>query len=129
MDKINEKYSKNIFNFSKEIFPICRSLTGAGNRKTLKLIKRKIPKLKIYEIKSGSKVFDWKVPKEWNIKNAYVIGPENKKIIDFQKNNLHIVSYSIPVNKKMSLNKLKKKLHFNNQIKDAIPYVCSYYKL
>ena len=128
MDKISEKYSKNIFNFSKEIFPICRSLTGAGNRKTLKLIKRKIPKLKIYEIKSGSKVFDWKVPKEWNIKNAYVIGPENKKVIDFQKNNLHIVSYSIPINKKMSLNKLKKKLHFNNQIKDAIPYVCSYYK-
>tara|TARA_A100000164_G_C21889275_1_gene764498 strand:- start:239 stop:1546 length:1308 start_codon:yes stop_codon:yes gene_type:complete len=128
MNKISKKYSKNIYNFSKKLFPICRSLTGDGNRKTLRLIKEKIPKLNIHEIKSGSKVFDWKVPKEWNVKNAYVIGPENKRVIDFKNNNLHLVSYSIPIKKKMSLNKLKKKLHINNQLKDAIPYVCSYYK-
>ena len=75
----------------KRLFPICRSITGNGIRKTLKIIKSYLPKLKIYEVKSGTKVFDWKIPSEWNIKDAYVKDKKGKKIIDFKKNNLHLV--------------------------------------
>ena len=120
-------YPKKIYLLAKKIFPICRSLTGKGNRKTLKIIKKVLPELKVHEIKTGEKVFDWKVPNEWNVSEAYIVGPNKKKIIDFKNNNLHLVSYSTPINQSISFEKLKKKLHFNKKIKDAIPYVCSYY--
>ena len=81
------------------LFPICRSLTGDGVRETLKIIKEEFPGLKICSVRSGQKVFDWKVPPEWNIKNAYIQDKFGKKIIDFSKNNLHVVGYSKPVNK------------------------------
>ena len=77
------KLAKNI------LFPICRSITGQGIKKTLSIIKRQFPKLKIVKIKSGTKVFDWKIPPEWNIFDAYIVDENNKKIIDFKKNNLH----------------------------------------
>ncbi len=72
-----------------ELFPICRSITGNGVRKTLRIIKKNFSKLKIYEVQSGTKVFDWNVPSEWNVNDAYVIDKNNKKIIDFKKNKLH----------------------------------------
>ena len=79
---------KKFYKLAKnELFPICRSITGNGVRKTLKIIKKNFPKLKIHEIPSGTKVFDWNVPSEWNIDDAYVIDKNNKKIIDFKKNN------------------------------------------
>ena len=87
--------SNKYYNFAKnELFPICRSITGKGTEQTLKKIQRFFPKLKIYKIKSGTIIFDWKIPEEWNIKNAYVIDKYQNKIIDFKKNNLHIVGYS-----------------------------------
>ena len=86
-----------------ELFPICRSITGNGVRKTLKIIKKNFTKLKIHEIPSGTKVFDWTIPQEWNIHDAYVIDPAGKKIIDFKNSNLHVVSYSIPIHKKITL--------------------------
>ena len=93
---------KEIYNLAKfELFPICRSITGEGVRKTLRKIKKKAPKLKIYEVKSGTKAFDWKVPPEWNIKSAFVEDKFGNKIIDFKKNNLHVVNYSQPINKKL----------------------------
>ena len=119
---------KEIYSFAKKIFPICRSITGNGVRETLTLIKKEIPNLKIHEIKSGTKVFDWTIPEEWNISDAFIISPDNKKIVDFKKNNLHILNYSIPVNLKLKLEDLKKHLYFDEEIKDAIPYVTSYYK-
>ena len=84
--------------------------------------------MRIIEVPSGKKVFDWKVPKEWNVKNAWLIGPEGKKIVDFSKNNLHLVGYSAPVNSKFKFSKIKKHIHTLKKQKNAIPYVTSYYK-
>ena len=110
------------------LFPICRSITGDGIKKTLKIIKKEFPKLKIYKILSGTKVFDWNVPPEWNIKDAYILDKNNKKIVDFKKNNLHIVSYSIPINKFFSKKELLKHIHSLPKQPKAIPYITSYYK-
>ena len=121
-------YAKKIYKLACILFPICRSLTGDGNRKTLKIIQSILPDLRIFEKKTGTKVYDWEVPNEWNIKDAYILNEKNIKILDFKNNNLHVVSYSIPINKKISLKELKKKIHYNKNMKGAIPYVTSYYK-
>jgi len=93
-------FIKKIYKLGKnELFPICRSITGNGVRKTLKIIKRHFSQLRIYKIPSGTKVFDWNIPAEWNVKDAYVIDKYNNKIINFKKNNLHLVGYSTPINK------------------------------
>ena len=119
-----------MFNLEKtfdELFPICRSITGKGYRKSFNIIKKFIP-FKKYRYKTGKKVFDWQVPVEWNIKNAYVKNLRGKKIIDFRKNNLHIMSYSAPINKIMSFSELNKNLHSIKHQPKEIPYVTSYYK-
>ena len=84
----------------KKLWPINRSLTGVGNRKTLKILKNECNLLKIKEIKSGKKVFDWKIPLEWNIKEAWIKDLNDKTVIDFKKNNLHLVGYSTSIKKK-----------------------------
>ena len=117
-----------MLNFAKRLFPINRSLTGPGNRKTLGLIKKVVKKLKIKSFTSGQKVYDWTIPLEWSISDAFIIAPNNKKICDFKKNNLHVIGYSKAVKKKIDLKTLKKNLHFSKKIKSAIPYVTSYYK-
>ena len=117
------------YNLGKNIlFPINRSITGKGIIKTLKIFKKIHPKLKIKYFKSGKKVFDWIIPSEWNVKNAYVLDQVGEKIIDFKKNNLHLMGYSIPVNKKVSKKELLDKLFSSQKVKNAIPYVTSYYK-
>ena len=121
------KYGTRIYNLAKDIFFLNRSITGNGVRQTLFKVKKILTKLKIYEIKSKKKVFDWYIPLEWNIKRAFI--KKNKKLIlDFKKNNLHIVGYSQSVNKSLRLEELKKKIHFVKKIPNAIPYVVSYYK-
>ena len=121
--------SNKYYNFAKnELFPICRSITGKGTEQTLKKIQKFFPKLKIYKIKSGTKIFDWKIPEEWNIKNAYVIDKHQNKIIDFKKNNLHIVGYSKPIKKTLTKKELLNKIYSLPAQSDAIPYVTSYYK-
>jgi len=117
-----------IFNFAKKIIKHSRSLSGNGVRKTLRDIKRVLPDLRIKNFRSGTKVYDWKVPLEWNVKDAYILTPEGKKICEFKKNNLHLVGYSIPINKILNKNKLVKKLHSLPKLSNAIPYVTSYYK-
>ena len=112
----------------KELFKICRSITGQGVRKTLKIYKRYFPEIKIKKIPSGTKVFDWTVPPEWNIKDAYILDKNNKKIVDFKKNNLHLVSYSQPTNKIVDKRELFEHLHSLPKQPNAIPYVTSYYK-
>ena len=113
---------------AKKFFKIHRSITGEGVRKSLNLLKKEIPSLKIKKIKSGKKIFDWKVPSEWNIKNAYIKDENDKKIIDFKNNNLHVVNYSFPVNKTISKKELYNHLNYLKNKPNAIPYLTSYYK-
>lgn len=112
---------------AKELFPICRSITGNGVRETLKILQREIPDLTIHQIPSGTKCFDWEIPKEWNIRDAYIKNSKGEKIVDFQKSNLHVIGYSTKVNKKISLQELKAHLHSLPDLPDAIPYITSYY--
>ncbi len=101
-EKLKKYFQMQINTFYKvakyRLFNICRSITGDGVRKTLNIYKEFFPDLKIRKIPCGKKVFDWVIPPEWNIKDAYVIDKNGKKIIEFKKNNLHIVNYSIPIN-------------------------------
>jgi len=116
-----------MYDLVKDLFPICRSITGNGVRETLKIIQQHIP-ININEVPTGTKVFDWTVPKEWNIKDAYIMDENSNKIIDFKKNNLHVVGYSVPVNKTVSLPELQEHLYSLPEQPEAIPYVTSYYK-
>ena len=111
----------------KKLFPICRSITGNGVRKSLDIIKKKIPNLDIKEIPSGTKVYDWNVPKEWNVHDAWVMDSNGNKIIDFKINNLHLVNYSVSVDLSMDLTSLKKHIHTLPDNPDWIPYRTSYY--
>jgi len=117
-----------IHEFAKELWPINRSITGEGVRETLKMIKRHLSQLKINSVPSGTKVFDWTVPKEWSVEEAYIITPSGEKICDFSKNNLHLVGYSIPFEDEVSFNELKKNLYTLPDQPNAIPYITSYYK-
>ncbi|WP_223810433.1 MULTISPECIES: DUF4910 domain-containing protein [unclassified Campylobacter] len=119
-----------MFELAKKLFPICRSITGDGFLQSLKIIDEFMGEssLKIHSVKSGTKVFDWVVPPEWNIKDAYILSPDNKKICDFKENNLHILNYSCPVNLSLSLDELQNYLYSLPNMPDAIPYVTSYYK-
>ena len=112
----------------KSLFPICRSLTGDGVRKTLYLIKKKLPKLKIKKIRSGTKVFDWNIPSEWNISDAFILDKNGDRIVDFKNHNLHIIGYSAPINKIIKKKELLKNLHYLKKQPTAIPYITSYYK-
>ncbi len=119
---------KDIYNLCERLWPITRSITGNGVRETLGIIQQEIPDLIIHEVPTGVRCFDWKIPKEWNIKDAYIIDPNGKKIVDFQDSNLHVVSYSMPINKTVSLSELQEHLYSLPQHSSAIPYVTSYYE-
>lgn len=111
----------------KKLYPICRSITGNGVRQTLNAIKEHIP-FNIREVATGTKVFDWTVPKEWNIRDAYIKDPYGKKIVDFKKSNLHVLGYSTPIHRKVTLKELKKHLYTLPGNPDWIPYITSYYQ-
>ena len=119
---------KSIYKFAQELWPINRSITGKGTKETLKLIKQHLPQLKINSVPSGTNVFDWIIPKEWDVKEAYVITPSGEKICDFSKNNLHLVGYSIPFEGKISFDELKKHLYTLPDQPNATPYITSYYE-
>ena len=120
---------KKYYNIARNIlYPICRSLTGNGVVETLKIIQNEFPSLKIKKIKSGTKAFDWLIPPEWNIIDAYVLDKNGLKIIDFKKHNLHLVGYSIPLNTTLTKKKFFKNLFFLKNQPTAIPYITSYYK-
>ena len=95
-----------IFSLAERLFPICRSITGDGVRETLRIIAEHVPELTGHEVPTGSQCFDWTVPQEWNIRDAWVIDSDGNKIIDFQQHNLHVVGYSVPVDKTVSLEEL-----------------------
>jgi aminopeptidase-like protein len=134
MTRVSEIYPASLkdsgtdmYQLIEDLYPICRSITGNGYRQTMQRIKGVIP-LTVHEVPSGTEVFDWVVPKEWNIRDAFIKDPNGKKVVDFQQHNLHILQYSHPVHRKMPLAELKSHLYSLPDHPDWIPYRTSYYK-
>lgn len=117
---------KELEYYFDKLWPLCRSITGNGLRKSFHILQEVLP-LNLSEIPTGTKVFDWEIPKEWNINEAYIITPDGRKICDFKLNNLHVLNYSQPVNKEIEYCELEKHLHSLPNLPNAIPYVTSYY--
>lgn len=118
---------QEIYEFIAQLYPICRSITGNGLRETLGGIQRHVP-ITVCEVATGTQVFDWTIPKEWNIKDAYIKNLDGARIIDFHSSNLHVVNYSIPVHKRVTLSELKSHLYSLPEHPNWIPYRTSYYK-
>ena len=117
---------ERMYSFAERLYPICRSITGNGLRETLRLIQEEIP-LSLHEIPSGTEVFDWVVPREWNIRDAYIKNSRGEKIVDFKKNNLHVLNYSTPINARIPLEELRTHLFSLPDKPDWIPYRTSYF--
>lgn len=119
---------EKIYALARRLWPICRSITGHGVRQTLSIIRETLPALLIHEVPTGTRCFDWTVPKEWNIRAAYVLDPSGNKVIDYSRNNLHVVGYSLPVDTELSLDELQGHLYSLPEQPDAVPYITSYYQ-
>jgi len=126
MDKTTSVLTGELSDYLSRLFPICRSLSGSGNRETLAVLQEIIP-LQIKEYRSLEKVFDWQIPPEWNIRDAWIKNSAGEKIVDFKKNNLHVVGYSVPVRAEIEFNDLVQRLHMLPQQPEAVPYRTSYY--
>lgn len=113
-------------NLFDKLWPICRSISGNGLRESFALLHEIFP-AELIEIPTGTKVFDWEIPKEWNIRQAYILDSQGRKVVDFRDNNLHVVNYSIPVHKRLTLEELQQHLHSLPELPQAIPYITSYY--
>lgn len=122
------KTGEKIYDFATELFPICRSITGQGVKDTLQLIQKKVKRLSIKSVPSGYQAFDWVVPREWNIYEAYLEDGKKNRIIDFRDNNLHVMSYSMPLDVFGKKENLRKYIITNPEYPNAIPYATSYYK-
>jgi len=119
--------SAEIGRYMRRLFPITRSITGPGNRETLQILQELAP-LTIKEYPSGTPVYDWIIPDEWQVRDAWIKDGKGKKLVDFQQSNIHLVSYSEPVDKNITFEELKDRLHTHSELPDAIPYRTSYYK-
>lgn len=128
--KMNDtlQQGRYMWGLAEYLFPLCRSITGSGTLKTLEILQREIPSLTIHPVPSGSKVFDWSVPKQWEISEAYLEDANGVRIVDFANSNLHVVGYSTPVDTVLSLEELQGHLYSMVDQPDWIPYVTSYYK-
>jgi aminopeptidase-like protein len=126
-EKSPAEIGENLHGFAAELFPICRSITGNGLRQTLAMIRNRIP-LETFEVASGTQAFDWIVPKEWNVLDAYIKDRTGKRVVDFQQSNLHLMNYSSPVHATMPLRELKPHLFTLPGSPDWIPYRTSYYQ-
>lgn len=121
------KVGQELHGFARELYPLCRSISGDGLRRSLALIQNKIP-LQVTEVPTGTKVFDWTVPKEWNIRDAFIKGSDGKRVVDFNRCNLHVLNYSKPVHATMSLSELRPHLYTLPDKPDLISYRTTYYK-
>jgi aminopeptidase-like protein len=122
-----QNIGNDIYQLITELYPICRSITGQGFRQSMEILKKQVP-LELYEVASGTQVFDWIVPKEWNIRDAWIKNSKGEKIVDFRISNLHVLNYSVPINRKVKLTELKEHLFSLPDQPDLIPYRTSYYK-
>ena len=116
-----------MYELARELFPIDRSLTGDGVRQTLAILQRELPKMTIHEVPTGTKVFDWTVPQEWAIRQAYIEDETGNRIVDYKNLNLHVMGYSAPVDEWVDLEELKQHIYVQKGQPDAVPYVTSYY--
>ena len=121
-----DELGRSMFEFMADVFPICRSITGAGLRETLGRIGEIIP-LQLTEVPSGTQVFDWTVPREWNIADAWVADESGQRVIDFRSSNLHVINYSLPVARTLTLDELSPHLHTLPEHPTWVPYRTSYY--
>ena len=126
-DKDRATLGRELHRFAADLYPICRSITGDGIRQTLAMIQERVP-LHIFDVPTGTPVFDWTVPKEWNIRDAYIAGTDGKRVVNFRQCNLHVMNYSVPVHATVALDELKKHLFTIPDRPDWIPYRTSYYK-
>lgn len=117
-----------MYDLCDELFPINRSITGNGVRQTFDIIRKIIPEMQLFEVPSGTKAFDWEIPKEWNIEEAYLEDPDGNRIVDMADSNLHVLGYSMPVDEYLPLEELKEHLYSLEDQPDVFPYVTSYYK-
>ena len=120
---------QKMFDICKELFPICRSITGNGVRESFNILNKHLDKpFELFEVSSGTKVLDWTVPNEWNIEEAYIEDESGSRIVDFKENNLRVVGYSVPIDATLTLDELKEHIYTLPDQPDAIPYTTSYYK-
>lgn len=117
-----------MYDLAARLFPICRSITGNGFRESLNIIRETIPEIKVHEVPSGTQVFDWTIPNEWNCLGGGIYKINGEKVIDFADTNLHILGYSTPIDKIISREELLDHLYTQPDQPDLIPYVTSYYK-
>lgn len=115
-----------MYDLIARLYPICRSITGDGVRQTLAILGEVVP-LEVHEVRSGTPVFDWTIPREWNIRDAYIKNSRGERVVDFHASNLHVVNYSVPVHRRMRLDELRPHLHSLPDLPDRIPYCTSYY--
>ena len=121
------RYGQQLYELIVSLYPICRSITGDGFRRSLRQLQALVP-LSLHEVPTGTQVFDWTVPKEWNIRDAWIKNARGQKIVDFSNCNLHVVNYSVPVRQKMRLAELREHVFTLPEHPDWIPYRTSYYR-
>ena len=119
---------KEMYDLAVRLFPICRSITGDGFRQSLEIIREQVPEMQVFEVPSGTQVFDWTVPREWNIRGGWIRRKNGETVIDFQQSNLHVLGYSVPIHQTVSREELMEHVYTQPEQPDWIPYVTSYYK-
>ena len=125
---ITQMAGKEMYELAVRLFPICRSITGDGFRQSLAIIREQVPEMQVFEVPTGTQVFDWTVPREWNIRGGWIRRKNGETVIDFRDSNLHVLGYSVPVHKTVSREELLEHVYTQPEQPDWIPYVTSYYK-